>query len=164
MTDTAAPKRHEESSFSIVNFLSIMVVLGYLAFMPLWMFFPPENVKPEVLAIINQMMGAWGYAFAAVIGYHLGSSKGAKDAAVSNREALSKMSDTVASTAATAATVAGTAAAAAGVPTNGAAETAAWNAAATANTADAFESYVAKFPTGVHAADARTRAAALRNP
>lgn len=98
---------HEtESAFSIVNSLSLLIVGAYIAAMPMWMWWPPE-VKPEVLAIINQMMGAWGIAFGTVLAYHLGSSRTAKDANASNRDALSTMTGAAATTANTAAAVAG---------------------------------------------------------
>lgn len=81
-------KPYHESAFSIINTVTLIVVLTYAAYMPMWVFFPPTDVKPEVLAIINQMMGGWGYAFAAAIGFHIGSSRSAKDAQASNRDAL----------------------------------------------------------------------------
>ena len=92
----------KEWGFNIVNMLSLLIILGYMVAMPMWMWWPPE-VKPEVLAIINQMMGAWGMAFATVVAFHLGSSKGAKDAAASTRKQVDALSTTVASTAAAAA-------------------------------------------------------------
>ena len=98
-----------DSSFSIVNTLSILIVFGYMVLMPLWMFFPPQ-VTAETLAILNQMMGAWGYAFAAVIGFHIGSSKGAKEAAQTTRDTVATLATTAATAATTAATVAATAA------------------------------------------------------
>lgn len=98
-----APRR--DGAVTIVNTLSLTIVCAYIGMMPLWMIFPPK-VQPEVLAILNQMMGAWGYAFAAVIGYHLGSTKGAREAQADNREAMKTLATTAANTAAAAATVA----------------------------------------------------------
>lgn len=99
----------DEASVTIVNTISIIVLLAYVSFMPLWMFYPPK-VSAETLAILNQMMGAWGYAFAAVIGFHLGSSKTAKDAAAGNRDTIKSMASTAAaSTAAVASAIAGAA-------------------------------------------------------
>lgn len=83
------------SSFSIVNVLSLIIVISYITWVPLWMFFPPTGVMPETLAIINQMMGAHGMAFATVIAFHIGSSRSAKDAQESNRETLSNLSSNV---------------------------------------------------------------------
>ena len=100
--DGGAPK---ESAFSIINTVTLIVVLVYSAYMPMWIFYPPTDVKPEVLAIINQMMGAWGYAFAAAIGFHIGSSRSAKDAQASNRDALQTLSGGAAATVAAAAPV-----------------------------------------------------------
>lgn len=97
--------RHDETSFSIVNTISVIVILAYVSFLPLWMFFPPKGTE-SVLAIINQMMGAWGYAFAAVIGYHLGSSRSSKDAQAANRETMTTLATTVATGANTAASIA----------------------------------------------------------
>ncbi len=96
----------DEPAISIVNTISLIVVFGYLSFMPLWMFHPPKGTE-SVLAIINQMMGAWGYAFAAVIGYHLGSSKSSKEAQRANRETMATLATTAATAATTAAVVAG---------------------------------------------------------
>lgn len=100
--------RQDEPALSIVNTLSLIIVLAYLAAIPLWMFQPPI-VPPEVLAIINQQMGGLQMAFAAVIGYHIGSSKGAKDAQAANRETMSTLATTAATAATTAAVVAGVA-------------------------------------------------------
>lgn len=152
----------KQPSFSIINTLSIVVVTGYAGLMPLWIFYPPTGVPDGVLAIINQMMGAWGMAFATVIAFHLGSSKGAKDAAEAQRGTVETLSATVSSTAATAATVANTAATvantAAGVAaTNGTEEAAFWETTSRENTQDAFDAYLAKFPTGAHATEARSR-------
>jgi dolichol kinase len=159
------PKKEQESGLNIVNTISLIVVFGYLSFMPLWMFYPPK-VTAETLAILNQMMGAWGYAFAAVIGFHIGSSKGAKEAAQTTRDTVATLTSTVATTAATAATVAATASgtgtgAPVVPPANGADEIKTWNEAAAANTREAFEAYLAKYPNGVRAPDAKTRIAAL---
>lgn len=164
----------QESGVSIVNSLSLVIVLGYALAIPMWMWWPPTKVPPEILAIINQMMGAWGMAFATVVAFHLGSSRSTKDAAQANREALSTMSTAMATSTA--------AVAAAAAPLNGAAtittvttpattttttgpvepgETAAWTDAEKANTVDGFRDYIAKFPTGVHVPDATRRIAAL---
>lgn len=168
----------QPSSFSIVNALSLLIVLGFMGLMPLWMFFPPLGVPDGVLAIINQMMGAWGMAFATVVAFHLGSSKGAKEAQQMQRETVATLSSTVASTASTAATTANTAATTANtaasvaanaagqappVPpaTNGADEIKTWNEAVAANTKAAFEAYLAKYPNGVRAPDAKARIAQL---
>lgn len=150
----------QPSSFSIINSLSILIVFGYMTLMPLWMFYPPIGVSEGVLAIINQMMGAWGMAFATVVTFHLGSSKGAKEAAQATRDTVTTLSSTVASTAATAATVAAVAAGG----TNGVAETQTWTDALAVNTVAAFQGYLAKFPIGVHASEAKTRLTALQNP
>lgn len=72
--DDPEAARASAPAVTIVNTISLMIVGAYMAMMPLWMFYPPKGA-PEVLAIINQMMGAWSMAFAAVIGFHLGSSK-----------------------------------------------------------------------------------------
>lgn len=165
MTDEVK-KAEKESGFNIVNTISLLVVFGYLSFMPLWMFYPPK-VTAETLAILNQMMGAWGYAFAAVIGFHIGSSKGAKENAQTTRDTVQTLATTAATAANTAATVATTAAVTAGVPppappaTNGADEIKTWNEAAAANTRAAFEGYLAKYPNGVRAPDAKARLAQL---
>lgn len=158
----------QDSSFNIVNTLSILIIMSYMVLMPLWVFYPPIGVPEGVLAIINQMMGAWGMAFGTVIAFHLGSSKGAKEAAQATRDTVNTLSSTVASTAATAATTANTAATiAAGTGSgiaNGVVEAQAWNDAVTANTVDAFNAYLAKFPSGVHMVEAKARLAALQNP
>lgn len=152
----------QPSSFNIVNALSIIIVVGYAGLMPLWIFSPPLGIPDGVLAIINQMMGAWQMAFATVVAYHLGSSKGQKEAQDAQRGTMQTLSSTVASTAATAATVAATAA---GVPpANGALEIAAWDAAVTGGTPAAWDEYLRKFPTGAHAAEARARLAGASNP
>lgn len=96
----------KEDSVTIVNTISIIVVFGYIAWMPLWMFFPPSKVPPEVLAILNNMIGAWGYAFAAVIGFHIGNTKTGKDAQVSNRDTIRTLANTASTVATTAAVVA----------------------------------------------------------
>lgn len=172
----------EESSISIVNTLSIMIVVGYMAAMPMWMFFPP-SAKPEILAIINQMMGAWGMAFGTVIAFHLGSSRTSKDAQDATRSTLSQMTNTVATAAATEATKATTAAVVAGAappvaPTSPTVtppfttppttevldEAKAWSEAVDANTVTAFEAYLLKFPASVHAVEAKARITALKNP
>ena len=113
-------KKEKESGLNIINTISLIVVFGYLSFMPLWMFYPPK-VTAETLAILNQMMGAWGYAFAAVIGFHIGSSKGAKEAAQTTRDTVATLTSTVATTANTAAAVAaaGTGSGTTPPPTNG---------------------------------------------
>jgi hypothetical protein len=94
--------------------------------------------------------------------YYVGSSRqqAMKD------ETIKQQARTQAVTASTAATVATTAAtvatAAAGIaPVNGAIEAAAWADAIAKNTKQAFEDYLTKFPTGMHAAEARTKIAAM---
>lgn len=154
----------QQSSFSIVNSLSLLIVVGFMGLMPLWMFFPPIGVPDGVLAIINQMMGAWGMAFATVVAFHLGSSKGAKEAAQTQRDTVATLATTAATAANTAATVAATAAGVAppiSPATNGADEIKTWNEAAEANTRAAFEGYLAKYPNGVRAPDAKARIAQL---
>ena len=100
-----------ESGVNIVNSLSILIVVGYALLMPLWIFYPPKGVSEGILAIINQMMGAWGMAFGTCIAYHLGSSKGTKEA----QQTVTALASTAATTAAT---VANTVAATNGVPKN----------------------------------------------
>ena len=156
----------KDSGLNIVNTLSLMVVLAYIGAMPLWMWWPPE-VKPEVLAIINQMMGGWAAMIATIIAYHFGSSKGAKDAADAQKDTVDKLSTTVATTATTAATVAATAigvsppVAPMSPGTNGADEIKTWNDAVAADTKEAFEGYLAKYPTGVRAPDAKAKVASF---
>lgn len=149
-----------ESGINIVNTLSLLIVGGYMVAMPLWMWWPPE-VKPEVLAIINQMMGAWSIAFGGVLQYHFGSSRSSKDAQQATRDTLSTLSSTVATTAQTAAVVA---ASGAPVPAAIPDEQRAWDEAVTANTKVAFESYIQRFPAGAHVVEANSRIAALSNP
>lgn len=96
----------KEDSVTIVNTISVIVVIGYIAWMPLWMFFPPSKVPPEVLAILNNMIGAWGYAFAAVIGYHIGNTKTGKDSSAANRETIKSLAATASTAASTAAAIA----------------------------------------------------------
>ena len=88
--------RQVESPFSIINALSILIILGYTVAMPMWMWRPPSGVPPEILAIINQMMGAWGMAFGTVIQFHLGSSRSSKDAAATTRETMQTLSTSMA--------------------------------------------------------------------
>ena len=150
------PELKQESSFSIVNTLSIIIVVAYLGDILVWMWYPP-TVAPEVLAIINQMMGGLQMAFAAVIGYHIGSSKSSKDAQQATRETLSTLATTAATTASTAAVVAGVVV----PPIDSPDDVKAWNEAVAANTRVAFEGYLTKYPTGVRAPDAKARIAAL---
>ena len=96
-----------ETGINIVNTLSLLVIAGYMIAMPMWMWWPPE-VKPEVLAIINQMMGAWSIAFGGVLQYHMGSSRGAKEAAAAQRDTLSQMTSSVTAAATATGTGAGT--------------------------------------------------------
>lgn len=86
-------------AFSIVNTISLLVIVSYIVWVPLWMFYPPTMVPPESLSIINQMMGAHGMAFATVIAFHLGSSRGSKDAQDATRDTLSTLSTSIAATA-----------------------------------------------------------------
>lgn len=86
------PEKHGPAAFSIVNTISIMIVVGYIAAVPLWMWYPPTGVPPETLAIINQMMGAFGMAFATIINFHVGSSRGSKDKDDAQNEALKTLS------------------------------------------------------------------------
>lgn len=90
---SAATNNQSESSFSIINALSILIISGYTVAMPMWMWWPPVGVPPEILAIINQMMGAWGMAFGTVIAFHLGSSRSSKDAASATRETIQTLSN-----------------------------------------------------------------------
>lgn len=160
-----------ETSFSIVNALSILIVIGYMAAMPMWMWRPPSGVAPEILAIINQMMGAWGMAFGTVIAYHLGSSRSSKDAAKATRDTLSTLSTSVAATVASNAAAPSTNGAAPPGPAPGTVETRttttvapaaaqrpteaqAWEAALAANTNEAYRDYLRDFPTGAHAQEA----------
>lgn len=99
-------EKQKEDSVTIVNTISIIVVCGYIAWMPLWMFFPPSKVPPEVLAILNNMIGAWGYAFAAVIGFHIGNTKTGKDNAAANQSTIKTLANTASTAASTAATMA----------------------------------------------------------
>lgn len=81
-------------SFSIVNTLSLLIALGYIAAVPLWMFYPPTNIPPETLAIINQMMGAFGMAFATVINFHIGSSRSSKDKDDAQNQVITNLTGT----------------------------------------------------------------------
>lgn len=92
-----------ESTFSIVNALSILIVSGYTVAMPMWMWAPPKEVPPEILAIINQMMGAWSIAFGTVLNFHLGSSRSSKDAATAAHETMQTLSTSMAAAMPTAA-------------------------------------------------------------
>lgn len=104
-----------EAAVTVVNTLSIMIVAAYIIMMPLWMFWPP-NAPAEILAIINQMTGAWQMAFATVVAYHLGSTKNSARSADASRETIKSLANTAASTAASAATAANTAAVVAAAP------------------------------------------------
>ncbi len=94
----------QESSFSIVNAISVIVVIGFFVVIATVQIIIPDNASAQVQSITNMLIGALIASFTTVIGYHFGSSRGAKDAAAANR-------DLAATTAATAATVAATAAA-----------------------------------------------------
>lgn len=98
--------KQKEDSVTIVNTISLIIVVGYIAWMPLWMFFPPSKVPPEVLAILNNMIGAWGYAFAAVVGYHISNTATGKAAQATNRETIKTLANTASTAASTAATMA----------------------------------------------------------
>lgn len=101
--------RQEEPAISIVNTLSIVIVIGFLGMIPLWMWFPPMTSE-GVLAIINMLIGSLVTAFATVVAYHFGSSRTTKDLGAANREAMTTMASTAATVANTAAQVAAVAA------------------------------------------------------
>jgi hypothetical protein len=114
--DGATAALHNESGVSIVNTLSIIIVLAFIGMVPLWMWFPPM-ASEGVLAIINMLVGALATAFATVIAYHFGSSRSTKELGAANRDALTTMANTAQTTATTAATTAATVAARATAPT-----------------------------------------------
>lgn len=121
---------------SMIAIFAIVVVV--LLVQPMPMTEAAGNVLLVIIGMLTTKVGT-------IVDYYFGSNKEAKEQGETSRTQ--------------AATIATMAATAAPTVTNGAAETAAWADAQAANTPAAFTAYLAKFPTGAHAVEARTRAA-----
>ena len=68
--------------------LAVLVPMSFVALIACWMFFPPQGA-PEVLAVLNTLMGALGAATTAIIGFYFGSSKGSE----AKSDTLNKMAE-----------------------------------------------------------------------
>ena len=110
-------------------------VTGLLLLRPMPM---TEQAGSVLLTIIGMLIGKVG----TIVDFYFGSNKDSKD-----KDA------TIAAQTAT------IAASSPGVATNGVIESAAWQQALDAGTKEAFNSYLTKYPTGAHAADARVKLA-----
>lgn len=78
--------------FSIQNFLSIVIVSGFLGALGYWMVAPPSEFSPTAGTVINMLLGALVAKFTTVMDFHFGSSKGsvAKDQTISDMAAANK--------------------------------------------------------------------------
>lgn len=134
--------------------MSLIAIMGF-AIVCLFLIPMPMTDAAGTLAVA--LVTAVTTNVGVIVGFFFGSSKDNKEKdATILAQAQSGTPVEVAKQVAAAVTAATT--------TNGAAETQAWTEATAANTIDAFNGYVAKFPAGVHAAEAQARIVGLQNP
>lgn len=59
--------------------IGYVIVAAFVAALFTWMLYPPNNVNPVALAIINMLIGALISKFSTVVDYCFGSSQGNKE-------------------------------------------------------------------------------------
>lgn len=161
MTDPADPSPRREPPIWLPDMRTIITLMLLSASIVLAFGFAYNHASvPE--SDIGKMAITTVFTLATLaVQYYVGSSRqqAMKDETIKQQ---AQTQATVATTAATVATTAASVAAAAAAPTNGVLEAEVWAAASMANTREAFEGYLVRFPSGVHAPDARARLESLK--
>lgn len=132
-------------AMSLITILAFAVACLFLRPMPM-----TEAAGTLAVALVSSVATSIG----TIVGFYFGDTKGGREQAATIREQAKVQADAAPAKVAEKVAVA---VAAAMAPTNGAAETAAWTDAGVKNTKEAYEDYLAKFPLGAHAADAKAR-------
>lgn len=140
-----------------------MSLIAILAFIIVCLFLKPMPMTESAGTLAIALASAIGTNIGVIVGFFYGANKDSRAQAETTRsqsETIASMAAVPAAVAAAAPAIAAAVVANATAATNGAAETAAWGEADAANTTDALNAYLAKYPTGVHAPEARARLAA----
>lgn len=65
--------------FDTRSSLALAIVGAFVTVIFVLIFFPPSGIPPEILAIVNMLVGALSAKFSTVVDFNFGSSQGSKD-------------------------------------------------------------------------------------
>lgn len=81
--------------FDTRSSLALAIVGAFVTVIFVLIFFPPSGIPPEILAIVNMLVGALSAKFSTVVDFNFGSSQGSKDKDDAQNALVQKMAPAV---------------------------------------------------------------------
>jgi ABC-type Fe3+-siderophore transport system permease subunit len=81
--------------FDTRSSLALAIVGAFVTVIFVLIFFPPSGIPPEILAIVNMLVGALSAKFSTVVDFNFGSSQGSKDKDDAQNELVKNMAPAV---------------------------------------------------------------------